>query len=393
MLNLSVKQQRFYMAIVLFLIPISGLSVDIYIPSLPAMGHFFNVDKSLVQLSITFYMFGMGLTQIIAGPISDSFGRKKPFIVGMLIYIASTCAIPIIKDIYLLLFMRLLQGISIGLFIVPIRAIMSDLFTGKELQKLMTYMVMTWSIGPIVAPVIGGYLQNSFGWQVNFYFLIVYSSLGFLLVLFFLPETSQYRHDFRLRIIFNNAREILSMWEYFRGLLSNGLLYSIIILFAIVAPFLLQNKLHLSAIQFGHAALFVGLAWFIGSMINRFTLHISSMRKIKLCLWIMMGIDIIMLLLGYFLPLNLYSLMLPLFFMLLLGGVIFPTYFAYAIALFPTKSGSANAFMGAFVFLIPSIVSAFGTLLKANTQIPLALAYLLIIVACLIFTQIKASGR
>jgi Bcr/CflA subfamily drug resistance transporter len=382
-MQFTTAQKRFWLIITLFIIPISGLSVDIYIPSLPAMTHFFHVEKTLIQLTITLYMFGMGAIQVFAGAISDSFGRKKPFLYGCSVYIVTNLLIAITPNIYILLALRLIQGIAVGILIVPMRSIIPDLFSGKEMHKVMSYAVTAWSIGPIVAPLLGGYLQEYFGWQANFYFLFIYSIIGFLLVLIFMPETSAHRHEFSLKVISKNAREIFSNIEYIRGLLSNGLLYSIIILFAVVAPFLIQNVLHFSAIEFGHVALLIGVAWFLGSLSNRFTIHLDWQKKVRVCLFMMLAVNLLMLLSIKFFPLNLYSLLIPIFLLVYFGGIIFPSYFANAVALFPNKTGSANAFMGAFVFMIPGISSAFGTLLKANTQLPLTLTYLVIVSLCL----------
>ena len=384
----SNAQRRFLVLLTLFIIPTSGLSVDIYIPSLPAMTQFFHTDKALIQLTITLYMFGMGIMQVFAGAISDSFGRKKPFLLGSFFYVLSNLIIPLIPNIYVLLSLRLLQGIAVGLLVVPLRSIIPDLFSGKEMHKMMSYVVMAWSIGPIVAPLIGGYLQECFGWQANFYFLFIYSLIGFLLVLFYMPETSVHRHPFSAKIIFSNAKEILSDRDYVRGLISNGLLYSVIILFAVVAPFIIQNVLHFSAVQFGHVALLIGVAWFFGSLTNRVTIHIPPAQKIKFCLSLMLVVNVIMLLVAIISPLKIYTFMIPICFLTYLGGIVFPNYFSNALALFPTKTGSANALMGAAVFMIPSIISAFGTLLKSNTQLPLTMAYLAIVIICLVLCYV-----
>ncbi len=77
------------------------------------------------------------------------------------------------------------------------RSVIPDLFEGRELYKWMNYMVMAWSMGPIIAPAIGGYLQHYFGWKSNFYFLATYTILTGLLVYFYLPETSKHRHSFQ----------------------------------------------------------------------------------------------------------------------------------------------------------------------------------------------------
>ena len=123
------QQNRYLLAILaLFVTPISGLAIDIYVPSLPAVGHYFGVSAALVQLSITVYMIGLGVMQLFAGGISDSFGRRKPFLYSMFAFIIATLLIPHAHTINQLLLLRLLQGILIAIVVVPIRSVISDLF-------------------------------------------------------------------------------------------------------------------------------------------------------------------------------------------------------------------------------------------------------------------------
>jgi DHA1 family bicyclomycin/chloramphenicol resistance-like MFS transporter len=370
--------------IAIFIIPISGLSIDIYVPSLPMVSSYFHVDKSLVQLSITYYMLGAGLMQLIAGGISDSFGRKKPFLIAALIYFFITLFISLSNNIYQLLVLRFIQGIAVGMMVVPIRSVIPDLFAGRELYKMMGYMTMAWSVGPIVAPAIGAYLQQYFSWKANFYFLAIYSLLGFIWVLFYLPETSLHRHPFQVTKIFKRYKEILFHIDYLNGLIINGLLYSITILFAVVGSFLIQTELHYSVVQFGQITLLVGLSWFIGTITNRFTMNIDFQLKTKFCFWMMLLASLIMLLLAIFLPVNIYSIVVPVLILTWLGGIVFPNYFARSVALFPTMSGSANALLGAFIFLISGLSSALGTFLKCTNQLPLSIAYVGLISLCLI---------
>lgn len=377
------QHRALILVLILFILPISGLSIDIYVPSLPTITDFFGCQKFLVQMSITIFMVGMGLMQFFAGAITDSFGRRTPILVGMPIYILATALIPWAPNIYCLLVLRLLEGLAIGLFAVPLRAILPDLYEGKALHKTMSYVVIAWSIGPIIAPVIGGYLQHYFGWSANFYFLTIYSLIAFLCTIFLLPETTKHRHEFSIKTIGNNSKEILSSFEYWRGVLSDGLLYSIMILYAVLAPFFLSNQFHFSAIEIGHASLFVGLGWFTGAMINRFTLQIDLFKKIKFTLLSMLVVTIISILLNWIFSLNIYLLIPPVFLLAAGGGIIFPNYFGRGMALFPNKTGSANAFMGGFIFVISGLSSSFGSLLKSNSSLPLMFSYMGITIICL----------
>lgn len=383
----SHQAKRFIALLSLFIIPISGLSVDIYVPSLPAVSHFFGVEKALAQLTITSYMIGLGLMQLFAGSISDSFGRRKPFLISMLIFIVATLFIPFSQSIDQLLILRLIQGISVAVIVVPMRSVIADLYEGPAYHKWVNYMTMAWSIGPIIAPAIGGYLQHYFGWQANFYFLAGYAAIAFLLNLFYLPETSIYKHPFHLQKILVRYKDILMNKEFLRGLSINGILYSIIMLFTIVGPFLIQNILHYSPVQFGHVALLTGLAWFLATIINRLLIHVSLERKTNICFSIMLVIAVISLLIALFVPMTIYTIVIPIILLFLTGGIVFPNYFGRSIILFPTMTGSANALFGGFLFIITGISSGLGTLLKSNSNIPLMMTYIALIILCLVVSR------
>ncbi|WP_259423836.1 MFS transporter [Coxiella burnetii] len=390
--QISESQRYWYAAIALFIVPLSGLSIDIFVPSLPVISHYFGATKSLAQLSITMYMLGMGVMQLFSGSISDSFVRKKPFLIAMLINIVVTLLIPLSHTIYELLFLRLMQGILVAILIVPIRAIFDDLFSGVEFHKMTTYSTVIWSIGPVVAPAIGGYLQHYFGWQSNVYFIGVYNIIAFLLILFFMPETSRYRHPFQTASLLQRYKEILSHSEYIRMLIVNCALYSIVILFSIVGSFLIQKVLHYSPVDFGHMEFLTGLAWFFGAMTNRAFIHAPYNLKVKIGLWSLLIVSLISIFAASILPLTIYAVMIPTFILIYLGGTVFPNNFAKALSLFPKINGSANSLFGAFIFLLPGLSSALGTLLKTNSVIPLLTSYLGLIAFSLIIFYARLVG-
>jgi DHA1 family bicyclomycin/chloramphenicol resistance-like MFS transporter len=378
------KNKYWLAAIAMFIVPISGVGVDIYVPSLPDVSHFFGVHKSWAQFSVAIYIIGLGIMQFFAGTLSDSFGRKKPFYVAMIIFLFATLFIPQAQNIYQLLAMRLIQGFMAAIVIVPMRAVLADLFDGHEFKKIINYMTMCWSMGPIIAPAIGGYLQHLFGWQACFYFLAGYSFLALLLVFFFLPETSKVRHPFEISPIMQRYQEILTHRKYNICILLNGILYGMVLMFAVVGPFLIQEVLHYSAVDFGHIALLTGLAWFLGAMTNRFLIHVPFTTKAKYCFWAMLCIALISLVLTHYLPLSLYLVVIPVLILFWVGGTEFPNNFAEAVGLFPHISGSANALFGGFVFLISGMGSLIGIAIKSTSSMPLMIAYTILISLCLV---------
>ena len=379
----SLHACRFRIAIMaLFIVPLSGFGIDIYVPSLPSVASYFHISNALAQLTIAMYMLGYGILQFISGNIVDSIGRKPTFTVSILIYIVASFLIPHVQTIEQLLLLRFIQGACVAFFQVAMRSIMPDLFTGKEFQKMTTYMIMAWSIGPIIAPAIGGYIEHYFGWQANFYFLGGYGVLALIVNLLFIPETLDQKKPLRLISFLKTSKQILTHFSYLSGVLSLGLMYSIMILFGVIASFLIQNELHYSAIAFGHMALAMGVAWFLGNMTNHLLITVDPRRKIKVILSFMFVVALTALIFSLIQTVNLYTLLISSFILLYFAGLSFPIFGAHSTSIFPESKATANALMGVFMVSIPAISSTLAGLLKIDSQTGLAFAYVLLISFC-----------
>ena len=150
-------------------------------------------------------------------------GRRPVLVSSLLGYVIVVFLIPWSDNIYVLLFLRLLQGIFAAGIGVIARALLTDAFTGKTLKKYASYITFAWAIGSIFSPYLGGYLQHYFGWQAVFYFLSIYSTTVFLLVAIFLRETIPNRHRFQLPVITKNYKHVLTHKIFVAGALSCGL--------------------------------------------------------------------------------------------------------------------------------------------------------------------------
>lgn len=376
--------------VVLFIIPISGVAIDIYTPSLPAISAHFHIGHTLTQWSITAYLIGLGIFQLLAGPISDTLGRRLPILIALSIFTLSSLMMVTTHSIYTILFLRCLQGAAVAISIVPLRAVISDLFTGHEYYKMMSYMTIMWALGPIVAPALGGYLQHHFNWQANFIFLTIYGGISLTLFYFSVEETSIHRHDFSLSSILLRSKTILRSTQFLKNIIINGMIYSLIIIFSTMAPFILQNTLNYSAQAYGSTALLAGLAWLTGTLINRVTLCVPMEKKAKWCLSTMLMLSFVLLFVTYFFKLTALSLLIPTLLMLLVGGIIFPNIFARSLALFPTLSGSAGALYGCAISSFAGIASSISSL--ASTQSGLSFAFMMLsttVISFLVFYLFK----
>ena len=150
---------------------IAPLSTDMYLPALPEVQADFGVSTSLVQLTLTMTTLGMALGQILAGPLSDLVGRRRPLFVGMLVFIGATLGCVLAEDIYLFLFFRFCAGFAGASGIVIARAIARDVCEGAELTRFFAVLMMVNGFAPIIAPVIGGQILLFASWRETFVLL------------------------------------------------------------------------------------------------------------------------------------------------------------------------------------------------------------------------------
>ena len=260
-----VKVQPKYIAYMMMaIIPISGLGIDIFTPALPVMKDVFQASLLHVRSLITVYIVGYGLSQLISGPQSDRYGRRTLFLIGLAVFFFFSLLIPNTHVFNLFLLFRFLQGFGIGLANTCTRAVIVDIFEGKAYAKYSGCLVVFWALGPVVAPIIGGHLLTSFGWQACFYTLALYSGIMLFLVSFFYSETKVNLVAKDSVILVNNMARVITHRPFLTSLLLLGLAYSTLTVFYVTGPFIIQHVLHHSPIFFGHCSGLVSLAWLLG---------------------------------------------------------------------------------------------------------------------------------
>ena len=246
MKNTTLYNKNTVMILALLIIPLLGLGIDIYVPSLPALTQYFATSSLHVQNTLTIYLLGLGVSQLIAGNIVDAYGRRNTLLIALLGYIILCLFIVHTNSINVMVWFRFLQGICAGFAAVSARSIFSDLFSGAEYYRKASYMTIAYSIGPVIAPFIGGYLQHYLGWEANFYFLFVYAIIVFILALFLFPETIQKRHPISIKNLGVRYFAMFTHVEFMVGIICLSALYALLMLFNLVGPFIAQVKLHYS---------------------------------------------------------------------------------------------------------------------------------------------------
>ncbi|WP_127590112.1 multidrug effflux MFS transporter [Paenibacillus lautus] len=184
------RRKRLQFALILGSLSAFGpLSVDMYLPALPKLSESLGSSASLAQLSLTAFLLGLALGQLVAGPLSDIRGRKAPLIISLIVYSITSLLCAFAPTIWVLVVLRLVQGASGAAGIVISRAVVRDLYTGSELTKFFTLLMLINGLAPIIAPVFGAFVLNFVSWRGVFVVLFLIGLLMLLAVWFGLPET------------------------------------------------------------------------------------------------------------------------------------------------------------------------------------------------------------
>ncbi len=175
------------------IIALGPLSTDMYLPSLPALTEIFAADAAAVQFTLSAFMIGFALTQLIYGPLSDRLGRKPVLLSGVAIYTLASLVCLLAPNIETLIAARFIQALGACSGVVIGRAIVRDLHERERAAQVMAMIAVVMAITPALAPIAGGYLHHYFGWQANFIAMACFGMALWLLVALFLAESNMRR--------------------------------------------------------------------------------------------------------------------------------------------------------------------------------------------------------
>jgi Bcr/CflA subfamily drug resistance transporter len=373
----------FFLIILLIILP--PLAVDEYAASMPAMVTHLHTSISTMQLSIGVYLLAQGISQIFIGPISDRYGRKQPLLITLFIYLLGTGFCIFANEVDILLLGRFLQGVGMGCCAISAPAIISDIYKGEQFKKKSSYVVLVYSFIPIIAPVLGGYIQEWFGWRFNFGLLFLTAFFVIIIVYYFLRETHtpNKEHSLKIAQLTQNYYSLLKNPIFMTGVLTMALLWSIIIVFSVIAPFLLEKEIHLSPSHYGHTALFVGLMFLIGTLISRYIPARSELLYIKISLIMQATISFLMLVMATLFGTHFWLIIIPVQFIILFNGIAFPKLYALSLSTFPNLIGIASSLVGS-VMLFGSVgVTTIIATLKLHSFLEMSSTYLILSTLCL----------
>ncbi|WP_200553265.1 multidrug effflux MFS transporter [Kosakonia sp. LAM2021] len=253
-------------AIVLGMLTAMGpICTDLYLPALPDISQQLGTSNTLIQLSLTASLIGLGLGQLFFGPLSDRMGRKRPLLLSLLLFIVSSVLCATTQSIYWLIFWRFIQGIAGAGGSVLSRAIARDKYHGTLLTQFFALLMTINGIAPIVSPVLGGYITSTLHWRALFWTMAAIGVVLLLSAMLVLKETLQEKNSggSLLKTSVNVLKnKPFSMYCFIQAFMLAGL-------FSYIgsSSFVLQNEYGLTAMQFSLLFGFNGIGLIISALI------------------------------------------------------------------------------------------------------------------------------
>ena len=262
--HLTRKQTLAYVLILGAAMALIPFTIDPFLPSFPAIASYFGVETRLIQLSLTAVTVGFALGQLIIGPLSDAYGRRRPLLVVSSLFVISTVAVVFSPTAEVFILLRLLMGMSAAAATVIAQAVIRDLFSGMGQMKMLARTYLIQGAAPIVGPLVGSAASELAGWQAMFWIMAL---LGLVLLIGnhrYLIETLpiERRRASTPRGLLRGYRNVLRDRIYVGLVLFAGFQISALFVYLNTVPFLYQETFGLSEGEFGLAfAMSATLSW------------------------------------------------------------------------------------------------------------------------------------
>lgn len=353
---------------------LSPFTIDMYLPAFQSIANEFGTTVAQISLSLSSYFVGVAVGQLVYGPLSDRFGRKRPLYMGLIIYFISALICMKTKTSEMLILWRFVQALGACVAGVTSMAMVRDIFPTKERAKVFSLLVLILGVSPLLAPTIGGYLETTFGWQAVFLVLAMMSGLLLLLIKIKLPESHFGDESVQLKIIpiAKNYWGIFKNPFFYTYALSSAIAFAGLFVYLAGSPIIFMQTFGVNARVYGWifaiiAAGLVGSSQLNVVLLKRFSneqlLFSGLMGQVAITFFFLIGV--------YFSWFDLRLTVAMLFMFLACFGITNPNGSALALAPFSTKAGSASALIGFVQMGAGAIASMCIGVLKINTMLPI----------------------
>ncbi|WP_174067393.1 multidrug effflux MFS transporter [Agrobacterium tumefaciens] len=327
---------------------LAPISMAIYTPAMPELTRVFATTESAIKLSLSLYFAGFAIAQLLAGPASDAFGRRKASLVFLSIFLGGGLLAIFAPTIEVLLLARLIQGIGASVGMTVARAVVRDQFTGADASSIMNLIGIMLAVGPAMGPTIGGLSLAAFGWQSVFFLMAGLGALAIFSVVVFLRETTiPDKSLIRPGRLLSAYGTLLSTPRFLLAALVLGGSIGALYAQATMLTFILINEVGMTPTAFGVGMLMQTGAYFFGSIALRYIApRLGDRRSVVLGLCFSAAGGLLILLSVFLIPPSFLSIMGPVAVATIGIALLTPSMVTAALAPFPHIAGSASAMMG-----------------------------------------------
>ena len=262
------QSQSAFFAILIAVSAIGPLALNIFIPSMPGLQAEFGISYSTVQYTLTLYLIGMALCQLVYGPLSDRFGRRPLLLAGLALFVVASFAAALARSIEVLAVARLLQAVGGAAGIVLARTMIRDVFPREKSASVIAYVTMAFVVAPMVAPVLGGALDGIAGWRSGFWLMAGLGALTLAAAWRAAPETHAGRGAAGQASFFASAATLFAIPRFRNYVLT--LAFSACVFFAFLggAPHIMADVLHRTPVEYGLWFIPVSMGYMGGNFLS-----------------------------------------------------------------------------------------------------------------------------
>ncbi|MGI5395199.1 multidrug effflux MFS transporter [Streptomyces sp. CA-251251] len=367
------------------------LAMDMYLPALPEVTRALSAPAATVQLTLTACLAGMALGQLVVGPMSDRWGRRRPLLSGLAVYVVATALCAVAPTVELLVAFRLAQGLAGAAAIVIARAVVRDLYDGVAMARFFSTLMLISGVAPVVAPLIGGQILRVTDWRGVFVVLTVVGVALGAVVWARLPETlpPAQRHAGGVRDTLRAMRGLLADRAFTGYMLAGGFAFASLFAYIAASPFVIQEIYGASpqtfSLLFGLNSIGLVVVGQVNGKILVGRVRLDRVLGLGLLIVVAAATALLLMSLGVFGEVGLGPVAAALFVLMSAMGLSLPNTQALALMRVRTSAGSASALLGTSSFLIGAVASPLVGVAGEDTALPMAVVQLVAALVALAF--------
>jgi DHA1 family bicyclomycin/chloramphenicol resistance-like MFS transporter len=375
------SSERFSTAVRLLIVLLGALAgmgplaIDLYLPGFPAMAAEFNTSVPQIERTLAAYFVGLSLGQLVYGPLSDAFGRKRPLYFGLVLFMVASALCAMTQGVVSLITLRFVQALGGCAEMVIARAIVRDRFETRDATRVFSSLILIMGLAPILAPLMGGWMVVHIGWRAIFWFLAGFGALCLICAAAFLPETHpperRERHD--LAGLVKQYAALLSHRTFMAYTLSASLISAGLFAYVGGCSFVFMELFGVRPERFGlyfgaNAFGLISASQINGQLVRR----MKPERVLRVALAVSTISGIVLLLVATTRWGGFAGVLVPLFCFIASLGFVFPTSTALAMAPHGRAAGNASAVLGCLQFLVSGVGGMLVSTLHNGTAVPMA---------------------